>query len=137
MAVALLGRTVPRIRPRKLRLSPVQRELPWMLEEAGAEGIPTIFATLRQVPLPAGEELSGVFVHDTRLLWIAGFIEVCRDYHAPGLHYVPLSADEHKTFFATFHWDAGSHSGGWGDDSVSLNDISVALTEAGRDALTT
>ncbi len=137
MAVAPLGRTVPRIRPRKLRLSPFQRELLWMLEEVGAESVPIIFAGLRLVPLPAGEDLPGVFVHDTRLLWIAGLVEVCRDYHAPGLPCVRLSDDEHKTFFATFHWDAGSHSGGWGDDSVSLNDISVALTAAGREALTT
>ena len=108
-----------------------------MLEEAGAENVPIIFAGQRLFPLPAGEDLPGVFVHDTRLLWIAGFVEVCRNYHAPGLHYVRLSADEHTTFFATFHWDAGSHGGGWGDDSVSLDDISVALTEAGRDALTT
>ena len=83
MAVALLGRMVPRIRPRKLRLSPFQRELLWMLEEVGAESVPTIFATLRLVPLSAGEDLSGVFVHDTRLLWIAGLVEVCRSYHAP------------------------------------------------------
>jgi hypothetical protein len=128
---------MPRTRPKKRRLSPLQREILWMLEEAGAETIPTIMVTLRSLfPSLSYDEAGTQFAQESRLLWLAGLVELCRNYHAPDLHYVRVSEEEHKTFFSTFQWSEEKDDWTWESASVTLSDMSIALTDVDREALT-
>lgn len=73
--------------PRKLKLNPQQRDLLVMLEEAGAEDLPTIVATMEPNDIQAFED-------NVRGLLRLGLIGFYRDLDRQNLHYLALSQSE-------------------------------------------
>src|SRR4051812_18322485 len=106
------------IRSRKLRLSPVQREIVWMLEEAGAEEIPTVLYTLMTtLPDCSPDEVVAAVEEAVRGLCDLGLVVFGRDYEAPGLHYVQIPADEAGPLLAIHEYmgrDARTGTWEWG-----------------------
>ncbi len=72
---------------RRLRLSPLQRDLIWMLEEAGAEDLRCLVATIEPRDLQE-------FEHDVRALVRLGLVRFYRDLGRPDYHYVALTESE-------------------------------------------
>ncbi len=79
----------------RLRLSPLQGAILWMLEEAEAEDIPCILNTLW---LHTGSRESEVFAAEVEaaalVLAKLGFVRFYKDLGQPGYNYVSLSKDE-------------------------------------------
>ena len=128
----------PARRAPKRRLSPVQRELLWILEEAGAENMLAVFNTVQ----PAFPDLS----EEAPILTVADSIgdlrrlELVRFERMQGGEYVPIPEEESEGFLATYKerwleiacgdWERG---GGCRDPEEAL----LAVTDAGRLALIT
>ena len=72
--------------PRKLKLSPQQGDILWMLEEAGAEELPTIVVTIEPRDIQ-------VFEDDVRELLRLGLIDYYRDLDRQ-VHYLALTQSE-------------------------------------------
>jgi hypothetical protein len=72
---------------KKMRLTPQQGKLLALLEEAGAEDLRTVVATLKPTTLDLLDA-------DIRVLVKAGLIEFYRDLAKPGYQYVPLSSGD-------------------------------------------
>jgi hypothetical protein len=85
-------------KPRKLSLTPIQREVLWTLEEAGEENLPTIMNTLRvKLPGVAGDDLSGIIRGAVEDLARRGFISVSAAADASGAESVILTEAGRQT----------------------------------------
>lgn len=123
---------------KKYRLSSVQREILWALEESGAENIPTVLNTLRlKCANLSPNELLSQSEKAIRGLKEIGFISLTQDYEKPGLGFVPISPEHVGRFLSIgdiVTWD--EHKGWtWDEIKGGVYRVSLALTEAGRTAL--
>jgi hypothetical protein len=123
---------------RKQRLSPLQREVLWILEEAGAENLLTVLWTLR-AHFPALEvtPLLGEAVDGLRRLWLAGLIEVSTYHAGPSPVWVPLGPDSAEQVWALLFALPGDSERWVWPGGIPLPCPEVVLTEAGRRSLTT
>jgi hypothetical protein len=79
-------------KPRKLSLTPIQREVLWTLEEAGEENMPTIINTLRvKLSGAAGNDLSDDIRGAVEDLARRGFISISAEADASGAESVILT----------------------------------------------
>ncbi len=76
-----------KFKPPKLKLSPQQCELMWMLEEAGAEDLRCIVATIKPDDL---HEFEG----NVRMLLRLGLVHLYRDLGRPDSRYVTLTQSD-------------------------------------------
>lgn len=106
--------------PRKLRLTPYQRDLLLELEEAGAEYIQYI------VPLQQPDAVDELEDEVMPLLRI-GLVALYRNWGQPGFEYMPLSVDEVEAL-PPFVEMFSEHNSSWGFHGIML-------TEAGYTAL--
>ena len=104
----------------KLELSPQQRELIWMLEEAGAEDLRCIVATIKPDNIHE-------FEHNVRALLELGLIQFYRDLARPESRYVALAQSDIDNL-PNFQELLNQH------DAAVL--AGIMLTESGYAALT-
>lgn len=79
---------------RKIRLTPVQRDILWMLEESGAESLATIVSTLKPVDMTT----LGSEIHRLASL---GLVDYYRDLNRPSENYIRLTLGEIETLPST------------------------------------
>ncbi len=122
---------------RKQRLSPLQREVLWMLEETGAEDLLTVLRTLRaRFPGLEVTPLLGEATDGLRRLWLAGLIELSTYHAGPSPAWVPLAAASAEQVWALlFTLPGDAEHWNWPTDTT-LPRPEVVLTEAGRRNLT-
>lgn len=125
---------------RKIRLLPLQREILWMLLEAGAEDVSTVLNTLR---LKSPDSSFDEFLYQAESaigqLFEYGLISFARDYETPGLRYVATSPEEIGRMMPVgkivkFDEDKGH----WIQDEShgEPHRISLVITEQGKESLT-
>jgi hypothetical protein len=127
--------------PRKLSLSPMQREIVWILEEAGAESIPTVLNTLQaHFSDHTPDELLIVAEEAIRKLFDMGFVSFSRDYEKPNLNYVPVSGEEASNLLSLagyIHFSKQRRQWEWDDVRGGPYKISLEITQNGMEAIRT
>jgi hypothetical protein len=130
-----------RARPRKVRLSPMQREILWILEEAGAEYIAATLNRLeKRFPEYSRDQFISTFEEAIRGLWELGFIALGRDYQKPGLTYVLVPQQETLEYLQIHEYAKYDQEKDYWFWDGTLGDsvrLSFMLTKEGRQALTT
>jgi hypothetical protein len=125
-------------RRRKQRLSPLQREVLWMLEETGAEDLLTILRTLHtRFPGLGTTPLLGEASDGLRRLWLAGLIELSTYHAGSPPTWMPLTAEIAEQVWARlFALPVDAERWVWPRE-IPPPCPEVVLTEAGRRSLTT
>ncbi|HEX8598870.1 MAG TPA: hypothetical protein VF952_10195 [Chloroflexia bacterium] len=129
-------------RPKKLSLSPIQREIMWTLEE-DYETLPTVFNTVH-VHFPEHLEISFADQISEAILglYTMGLVEFSRQVtvkHGPAVRVVEQDESVAVESLKCVHYDAQVQSWGWdqglyGDEHFAL---AVSLTDPGFRALRT
>lgn len=123
-------------KPRKRRLSPMQREILWMLESAGAHDLPVVINTLWDLFADTGHEMFLWNVEEAiRDLSRLGYVTFCHD--APQYPLVdPKGTGRLLAISDQFDWN--DDRGYWqqGDRRVDTSGVMLQLTDTGRQALT-
>ena len=94
---------------RKLHLSPTEREILWVLSEAGEENLPALLNTIYlKFPALSRQEMLMAGERGLRNLHGKGFIEFCIETQNHGRVLVPLSADETKKALSVLKYWSGT-----------------------------
>jgi len=124
---------------KKLRLSPVQREVVWVLSEAGEENLAALLNTVsKKIQANSRLEALMVFENAIRYLYRQGFIDLCLENLENQKHQlVPLTSDEatELSVVRVLKWDV--NGGYWCLDATQTgkNTLVVTLTEKGQEVL--
>ena len=124
---------------RNLKLSPMQREVLWMLEEAGEENVPALLNTLQALfPDKPYQSLLAEVQAAIRGLWQLQLVAFSRDHGKPNLHYVLLDeAESRHALLLIEEVEYETTSGGWTRrPGAGAYPLGLVLTDSGRTALT-
>jgi hypothetical protein len=126
-------------RSTRLKLSPIQREILWTLDEAGDEYITTILNTLRKIfPNRSNDDLIMAVESAIYNLYKHNLITICRKISDRDLIWLPLSPEEIDTTFPItkfLSWDDIQSYWAWNEHLGGQYRISLVLTEKGKQAL--
>ena len=124
---------------RKIRLSPLQREVLWMLEEAGSETLPTLANTLgAKFPHEPRDALLAATQDAVRDLHDAGLVSLGREYVKPGERWKSIPPEEVARFLLlsdVLRWDEERGFWHWDEVRAGTHRVALALTEVGEEAL--
>src|SRR5258708_4496146 len=120
---------------KKMHLSPLQREVLWLLREVGAEGLSCVLNTLaKDLPQVSAAAFLLDVGHAMRDLWSRDLITLTEDRQKPGLRFVPLApATIRKTLELEKHFRLDRQAGLMTSEECSIKpeNISVVLTDRG------
>lgn len=122
----------------RLRLTPLQREILWILEEAGEEHITTLLNTLRsQVSPDQRPSLPDATYEALQALFLTGLVSFEPRIAGCEVNRVSKRPDGIPDFRTLIAWDEPAGYWKWNEDVAGKRRLAFILTDEGSQSLTT